>query len=243
MKIIKNQTPYIGKLKLKFERNPHYVKGGTTDLLNKIHLNLGFTKLVSRMIPDREPSMEKTFGDIPKVDLEKIKLINDHTGGIISKYTFGPNGEYLLENSFLTKDFTLYIGDIERAWWYYKNKIIVSNNSGVAWKVYDTNKPENEWHAPNNIQGVYGYSHRGGQLFKIGDKIFESFWTPNEQDLFDLQKYYAKHLKEFDKNYSNHMSMNEWATRYIPFKLRGSRVIKDWDDAREAAINFSKYIG
>ena len=49
--LIKNQTPYLGKIRLKFERFPHY--SGQTKL-NKIHLDLGFTKLVSRIIPERD---------------------------------------------------------------------------------------------------------------------------------------------------------------------------------------------
>ena len=49
-KLIKNTTPYLGKLVLKFEKYPHY-SGSKSGVLNKVHLNLGFTKLVSRMIP------------------------------------------------------------------------------------------------------------------------------------------------------------------------------------------------
>ena len=46
--MIKNTTPYIGKLRLKFEKYPEYTGKSK---LNKIHLNLGFTKLVSRITP------------------------------------------------------------------------------------------------------------------------------------------------------------------------------------------------
>lgn len=237
MKIIKNQTPYIGKLRLKFERYPHYTRGGDTDLLNKIHLNLGFTKLVSRMFPFQ------TLRGGDSIDPKKVELINKHTGGVITDYIFN-NGQHQLKNSFMDLKKEVYIGDIRRAWWYYKNNMVVDDKHplGVAHKL-NKNLKDRLLCTPQDVEGIYGYSHRGGQLFKIGDKIFESFWTPNEQDLFDLQKYYVKHLDKYDKDYANHMSMNEWATRYIPFKLRGSRVIKDWDDAKEAAINFSKYIG
>ena len=48
--MIKNTTPYIGKLKLKFEKFPEYTGKSK---LNKIHFNLGFTKLVSRITPVR----------------------------------------------------------------------------------------------------------------------------------------------------------------------------------------------
>ena len=44
--MIKNHTPYLGKIYLKFEKDPYYT--GNTKL-NKVHLNLGFTKLVSRI--------------------------------------------------------------------------------------------------------------------------------------------------------------------------------------------------
>jgi hypothetical protein len=48
--MIKNTTPYIGKLRLKFEKFPEYTGKSK---LNKIHLDLGFTKLVSRVTPVR----------------------------------------------------------------------------------------------------------------------------------------------------------------------------------------------
>jgi hypothetical protein len=47
--LIKNETPYLGKLKLKLEKYPHY-SGGDSGKLNNIHLKLGFTKLLRRLI-------------------------------------------------------------------------------------------------------------------------------------------------------------------------------------------------
>ena len=46
---IKNYTPYIGELVLKFEKFPHYT-GGRSGMLNKIHINLFFTKLSIKRI-------------------------------------------------------------------------------------------------------------------------------------------------------------------------------------------------
>ena len=48
--MIKNTTPYIGKIRLKFEKFPYYTGKSK---LNTIHLDLGFTKLVSRITPIR----------------------------------------------------------------------------------------------------------------------------------------------------------------------------------------------
>ena len=74
---IKNTTPYVGHLKFKFEKYPHYTSGES--LLNKIHLDLGFTKLVSRMYP------YKTV-DGWVINSQSTKLITKYTGGKIGTY-------------------------------------------------------------------------------------------------------------------------------------------------------------
>jgi len=38
--MITNETPYIGKIKLKFEKFPYY-RGSNSGILNKVHLDLG----------------------------------------------------------------------------------------------------------------------------------------------------------------------------------------------------------
>ena len=67
---IKNQTPYLGKLKLKFERHPHYSSG--SNCLNKIHLDLGFTKLVSRLYYKWEKSTDEIGKAVDPKHLEPI---------------------------------------------------------------------------------------------------------------------------------------------------------------------------
>ena len=62
-KLIKNRTPYLGKMILKFEKYPHY-SSSQDGKLNKVHLNLGFTKLVSRFIPKQVMD-----GSYPVVDV------------------------------------------------------------------------------------------------------------------------------------------------------------------------------
>jgi hypothetical protein len=134
--MIKNTTPYIGKLRLKFEKYPEYTG---KDKLNKIHLDLGFTKLVSRITPYRD-----TSGWL--INPQAKYLIDRHTGGMINNYAFGntiqEKKEQQLPNSFLTKDGD-YVGDIERGWWYYKNKMKVCDKypHGVA-EIYDDEDTE-----------------------------------------------------------------------------------------------------
>ena len=112
---------------MKFEKFPEYTSSKC--LLNKVHLNLGFTKLVSRMYP------YKTI-DGWAVNSECTRLITKYTGGKIGTHRFGKDNENVLDNSFIANDGT-YIGNIERAWWYYNNKFYVCHEypQGVAVKL------------------------------------------------------------------------------------------------------------
>ena len=231
--MIKNTTPYIGKIRLKFEKYPEYTG---KDKLNKIHLNLGFTKLVSRITPKRDLN-----GWL--INPECKHMINRHTGGVIGKHTFGNENEYDLPNSFLTKTGE-YIGDIERGWWYYKNNMVVCEDypHGVA-KIINEVTYVNH-HLFPEIVGYYGYTHRGGQTFKIGDRLFDPSYKPQKEDYEEWEwtgweyKYLELYGKsdELDKKW-----MRESGISYvIPYKKRGKKIIETWDEALQAAINMSK---
>ena len=251
--MIKNRTPYVGRVRLKFEKNPHYT-GGKSGVLNKVHLNLGFTKLVSRMIPYRNEGAWV-------VNSECTKLITKYTGGKIGTHTFN-DGEHQLPNSFMTNDGT-YIGNIETAWWFYNNNLYVCRDypSGVAIKLksynpkitlvnYIEDNYENfitEQIENDNIEGYYGYSHRGGSLFKIGDRIFDNYYLPTRSDYTqeEWDGYYKKYqdslskADEFDKKWI----VSDGIASVIPFNKRGKKVIENCKEAREAAIILSKYLG
>jgi hypothetical protein len=227
--MIKNTTPYIGKIRLKFEKYPEYTG---KDKLNKIHLNLGFTKLVSRITPKRD-----TIGWL--INPQSKYLIERNTGGMINNYTFGDTiqekREQQLPNSFLTKNGE-YIGDIERGWWYYKNNMKVCEKypHGVA-ECYDD---------AGNLIGYHGYTHRGGQTFKIGDRLFDASYKPKEEDYEEWEWYgwEYKYLElygksdELDKKW-----MRESGIGYvIPYKKRGKKIIETWEETLQAAINMSK---
>lgn len=245
--MIVNRTPYYGRLRFKFEKYPHYTGGGN-GVLNKIHLNLGFTKLVSRMIPYRNDN-----GWVVSTDC--TKLISKFTGGKVGSHTFH-DGEHTLYNSFLANNGD-YIGNIERGWWYYENNLVVCDDypCGVAIKLKDNNyfkKFDRAYHSSDlNLDeeavGYYGYSHRGGALFKIGDRIFDNYYLPTKSDYpqEEWDKYYEEYKKslrngdEFDRKW---MTVDGIAS-VIPFNRRGKKVIETWEEAREAAISLSKYLG
>ena len=233
MFFIKNQTPYIGKIKLKFEKHPHY-KSGSKGMLNKVHLNLGFTKLVSRMIP------KNVMGGDSNIDPKKIELIEKYTGGVIGEHRFGKDNQHILENSFLSKNGE-YIGNIEDAWWYYKNNFVVCEDypRGVAEKFESTDYG-------NLIIGYYGYSHRGGALFKIGDRIFDNYYLPcasdyTEEEWKEFNLKFQKSVKDADEVDMKYI-YNDGISSVIPFNKRGKKVIENWKEAREAAIALSKYL-
>lgn len=229
--MIKNNTPYIGKIRLKFEKYPKY---SGRDKLNKIHLNLGFTKLVSRITPQRTKT-----GWL--VNPECIDKITKHTDGVIGSHTFGDKNEHTLPNSFLSKNGD-YIGDIETGWWYYKNSMMVCNEypRGVATIVeyYDIYPDE------PLISGYHGYSHRGGQTFKLGDRLFDPNYIPKEEDYEEWE--WAGWKQKFDTKYTESDDIDKkWMDKsgisyVIPYTKRGNKVIETWEEALQAAINMSQ---
>ena len=240
-KLIKNTTPYLGKLVLKFERHPFYTSS-QDGKLNKVHLNLGFTKLVSRMIPRQV--ME---GGPSNIDPEKIELINEYTGGVIGTHKWGDNDEYVLENSFLTKD-GQYIGDIKTAWWYFQNGMTVCEDYphgvGVVWNTAKSDKTLVS--GQDGIFGYRGYTHRGGATFKIGDRLFEEDYNPvvEDYDKKEFDKYWKEYTNSYKKgdDFDRKHIYNDGIKSVIPFNKRGKQVIKDWEQAKQAAINMSKYL-
>ena len=240
---IKNRTPYLGKITLKFEKDPHYT--GKTKL-NKIHLNLGFTKLVSRI--------HHSGLDGFKADPKKIELIEKYTGGVIGTHTFGPNNEFTLYPSFLSPTGE-YLGDIQEGWFYYRNNLIVTqkNPRGVALKMkpdlfkMSRNKSFLQDDYMNKFAyGYYGYSHRGGAVFKIGDRIFEPGYEPVREDYPAYEwKTYEKKLEKLKIEYEKNDWMDESDLKFssiVPFHRRGNKLITSWEEAEQAAENLSNYL-
>jgi hypothetical protein len=169
------------------------------------------------------------------INPESIYLINKYTGGIIKDHTFGDNNEHSLPNSFLSKDGT-YIGDIDRGWWYYKNNMKVCDQypHGVAERYDDE----------DNLIGYHGYSHRGGQTFKLGDRLFDASYKPKEEDYEEWE--WAGWQLKFEESHSKGDDLDKkWMDKegigyVIPFNKRGSKVIDNFEECLQAAINMSK---
>ena len=249
---IKNNSPYKGNVFLKFEKYPHYTTTGKDGDYNSTLLNLGFTKLVSRFnakkifIKDEPGELLTEFvgGSFEKeIDVEKLYLIQKYVGGEIGDHVVNRSGnfdpDFILRNSFLHKD-GRYIGDLGRAWWYYQNNLIVTDKKpcGVAKKIkkeYYHYLDNREYH----IEGFYGYTHRGGCLFKIGDRLFDENYIPTLDEL--LKPEFKKIIKKAKKSDLDECE-TERLVSYMPFRMRGSVIIETMEQAEQAAINLSKYL-
>lgn len=241
-KIIKNETPYIGRIFLDFEKYPEYTG---KSFLNKVHLDLGFVKLVSRIEPNRGKNGQ------PEIDQEKIKLIGKFTGGVIGDHYLDDrqDPDFILSGSFLSKD-GRYIGCIRDGWWYYKNDMIVSEKypTKVAIKVkkdlFNMERPSINSYSDDFIEGFYGYTHRGGCLFKKGDRLFDPHYYPQKEDYnFTEWMSYVKRLEEsLMKRIKGELDEDDVIANWIPFNRRGKDEITTWDQAEEAAARLSEYL-
>lgn len=178
-----------------------------------------------------------------EITQEEIQKIERLTGGKIGTHTFGPNNEHTLENSFLSLDGT-YIGSLDEAQWYVKNKMMVDEKypRGVAAVItedtYGTDNPV--------IEGMYGYTHRGGSLFKIGDRLFDEKYEPKKEDYpeDEWEKYETrfKELYESEDELGKRWMDTDGISYVIPYRLRGSKIIETMEEAFEAAKNMSNYL-
>ena len=178
-----------------------------------------------------------------EITQEEIQEIERLTGGKIGTHTFGPNNEHTLENSFLSPNGT-YVGSIDEARWYVNNKMMIDERHphGVAAVIiedtYGTDNPV--------IVGMYGYTHRGGSMFRIGDRLFDSKYKPVKEDYPEEQ--WNEYETRFNELYDSEDELGKkWMdddgiSYVIPFRLRGSKIIENMKEAFKAAKNMSNYL-
>ena len=96
------------------------------------------------------------------------------------------------------------------------------------------------------IVGYYGYTHRGGSLFKIGDRLFDAKYVPVEKDYEpkEWKDYVEKFTQSFDKEdkVGKKWMLEDGFGYVVPFNRRGHKDIETLKEAKQAAINVSKYL-
>jgi len=216
---VKNDTPYLGRLVLRFEKNPLY-KSLKKGFLNKIHLNFIFFKIVTRIIP--------------KIEGREI-LINENAKILIEKYTScklnrkvelneeSDHGSVIVHN--LIYDKKHHWGDIDFGWWMIKNQIMVSQEKPRFLAFRYENR---------QIVGAYIKLNQGGLHLKIGDRIFEPDFRPSSP--FYEQNYWKKVNKEYKIDFKNANKetkvkmMREGVKKYIPIQQLGRYKIETKED-------------
>ena len=210
--MIKNNTYYAGKIYFKFDKMPYYESGNNK--LNKVHLDLKFTKLVTRIKKD----------GYNKVLLQKIA--NESNLTLKTRlYDFDSNTSEIIEfdprkGSPIFLDKSGAGVNLDDQFMCYKNNMKMVEH-GLA-GVYSKEK----------LVGYYGFSHRGGQTYKVGDIIFDENWQMSE-----FHKDFKKYKKKLNKA--------KYCTRLedvVPYKERGSIVIETLEQAKEAAKGISDHL-
>jgi hypothetical protein len=96
------------------------------------------------------------------------------------------------------------------------------------------------------IEGMYGYTHRGGNMFKIGDRLFDEKYEPVKEDYSkdEWEKYETrfKELYESEDELGKRWMDADGISYVIPYKLRGLKTIETMEEAFEAAKNMSNYL-
>lgn len=203
----------------------------------------------------------KPINNKTEPSFEEIAIIEKATGGKIGTYEWwvvkGVDGTFnstqkpknesdildhsILENSFMSQRGE-FIGNVDRSKWYqkYRLKVYEPYPHGVA----------EAYNESGELEGYCGYTHRGAQIFRIGDRLFDEKYEPKEEDYTPEQ--WAGWVKEYNDEIAEYEAKGDtwWVNdiksdgvgRYIPFKLRGPKIIETFDECITAAINLSKYL-
>ena len=91
----------------------------------------------------------------------------------------------------------------------------------------------------------YGFTYRGIEAFGIGDMLFD-INNENTSIYYNSFKYRLKYLYRLFINLKDRFTfkylIEDGIKDVIPFNKRGSKIIETKEEAKQAAINFMKYI-
>lgn len=97
----------------------------------------------------------------------------------------------------------------------------------------------------NKTKKYYGFTHRGVKGFGIGDMLFD-INNENTSIYYNSIKYRIKYLytliRAITCKYRFKYLIEDGIKDVIPFNKRGSKIIETKEEAKQAAINFMKYI-
>ena len=228
---IKKRSFYVGTLYFTITKeSPYYRSGG--DILNNVHFEfLGFY-FASRLIK------RKTKSGFRK-DQKLIKVFESTCGVKVGNYKVNDSSEntyddWTLSDAVVTPISKRLVGTLDDCYWLLEKSVVVCNDFASA----GYSLTDNAW---------IGWSHRAKSAFKKGDRLFDEKYKPVESDYTEEEwtKFalaYQKSLNAAVDELDRKWIIEDGISYVIPFKQRGPKILETNNEAKQAAINFSKYV-
>jgi len=228
---IKRRSFYVGDLYFTISTESPYFRSGN-DVLNKVHFKFLGVYFASRL---KKRQTSNGF----RRDAKLIKIFESTCGVKVGKYRVSDSSQnsyddWILPDAVTTVLDTRFVGTLDDCYWMLEKSVVVCNefpSAGYSMK-------DNMW---------IGWSHRAKAGFKIGDRLFDETYKPLRTDY--TQKDWDSWYKKWQRSLSNAASEldRKWIeedgiSHVIPFKQRGPKIIETMAEAKQAAINFSKYV-
>ncbi len=228
---IKKRSFYVGELYFTITKeSPYYRSGG--DILNNVHFEFLGLYFASRL------KKRKTKNGFRK-DQKLIRVFESTCGVKVGNYKVKDSSEntyddWTLPDAVTTPTGNRFVGTLDDCYWLLEQSIVVCNefpSAGYSLK-------NNSW---------IGWSHRAKAAFKKGDRLFDQTYKPIESDYTEEE--WTKYSKAYQKSLTSAVDeldkkwiIEDGIAHVIPFKQRGPKIIETNQEAKQAAINFSKYV-
>ena len=228
---IKIRSFYVGDLYFSISNESPYYSSGD-DVLNKVHFKFLGLYFVSRLKKRRTKS---GFRKNQKL----IKVFESTCGVKVGTYQVRDKSEntyddWSLPDAVVTVKDNSFVGSLSDCYWLLEKSVVVCDDfpsAGYSMK-------DDMW---------VGWSHRAKAGFKKGDRLFDPTYKPVEADYTEEEwtKYsaaYQKSLNSAVDELDRKWIIEDGISYVIPFKQRGPKIIQTNAEAKQAAINFSKYV-
>jgi hypothetical protein len=228
---IKRRSFYVGNLYFTITtESPYYRSGG--DILNNVHFELFGFYFASRLVK------RKTKRGFRK-DQKLIRVFESTCGVKVGNYQLkdasqNTYDDWTLPDAVLTPTTNKFVGTLDDCYWLLEKSVVVCNDFASA----GYSLTDNAW---------IGWSHRAKAAFKKGDRLFDEKYKPVESDYTEEEwtKFslaYQKSLNAAVDELDRKWIIEDGISYVIPFKQRGPKIIETNNEAKQAAINFSKYV-
>ena len=227
---IKIRSFYLGDLYFTITKDSPYYSSGN-DVLNTLHFKFLGLYFASRL------KKRKTKAGFRK-NQKLIKIFESTCGVIVGNYQVKDNSsntydDWALPDAVVTIQDKKLVGTLSDCYWLLDKSVVVCEEFPSA----GYSMTDNMW---------VGWSHRAKAGFKKGDRLFDETYKPIESDYTQAEwkNWTVKFQKAINKadDLEKKWIIEDGMSYVIPFKQRGPKIIETNQEAKQAAINFSKYV-